>query len=175
MQPEQLYFDGQAPPDKIPAIETALHAWLEAKHEQKTAAETTKIKHAALLEQLTEHKLEVYSFLDMSGKRRRLWVKREPKAATSSVPKPRNGKAKRKRRSEGAIVDEMLETFGDAIESIEITKPDSKVEKRRVKRTAKHDEMADPFASTRAALEGAPAHANGVNPALTRGKGKRGK
>lgn len=136
--PQQLYLadDMQPPPDpeKSDAVDAVLYAWLDAKHEQRTAADTTKIRHLTLLAKLAEAGIERYPYLDRTtGQKRYVVADKTPKAKT--VKAPTVGKAKRERKRKG-------------------TPPEERVEHRRVSRESVEDEI-DPFAKTRRSMDGA--------------------
>ena len=126
---------------KNPDIERAIDAWLEAKVEQKRAAETTKLRHSALLIQMGNAGIEAYQFIEPgSGRKKLLVVARDPKAKTTKAP--------RFNRRDQDVEDET----GDELVVEDILTDDGKVESRRVRRTAEHDKAADPFGSTRKSL-----------------------
>lgn len=132
---KQLEIPGAEDATRIPEVDEALYGWLDAKAAQRKAAETTKIKHASLLERLGAlvPDTERYAYLDQfTGKKRFVVVKRDPKAATTNAPKPPKPKREPKERTK---VD-----------------PAEQVEHRKVSRASVELEI-DPFAKTRAAME----------------------
>jgi len=107
----------------IPEIDDVLDAWLAAKNDQRTAADTTKIRHASLLERMQEYEIERYPFIDpATGKKKHVVCDRTPKAKMVNAP----------RRAR----DEQDEEPGEAVE-VDDGDPRS----------------ADPFAATRQAVE----------------------
>ncbi len=132
---EQTFIPGTEPapePERDQDADDRVYAWLDAKAAQKKAADTTKIKHASLLERLAELGVDRYPYLDQfTGKKRFVVVKREPKAGTTNAPKPRKVREKRER---------------------EKPDPAEQVEHRKVSRASVEAEI-DPFASTRKAME----------------------
>lgn len=137
---EQTYIPGTEPPnERIPDVDERLYAWLNAKDEQRRAADTTKIRHASLLEKLAELGLTRYRYLDPhDGKKREVVVAREPKAKTlkaEGMPRRARNDAKAEKRSERRKRDR-----------------DAAVEHRTVPRTSVEQEI-DPFAATRAQMD----------------------
>lgn len=139
--PEQIFIPGTEPPaePKVVEIDTALHAWLDAKDNQTGAAETTKVRHATLMSLMAEHKLERYPFLDKYGKRKAIVADKTPKAKVTNAPKLKKKSAAQERREEKA-------------EETRKTEKENSVEVRRVSRASVESEI-DPFAATRAQLE----------------------
>lgn len=130
--------DAMRPPGevKIPEIDDALDAWLEAKVEQRRAADTTKIRHLSLLDRMTVHGIERYPFVDRTtGKKQE--VVNELKHAAKVKRAPR----KRDRDEEPG-------------EEVTAPKVDDKVESRRVSRASVEAEIgkSDPFAGVRDAI-----------------------
>lgn len=169
----QTEIEGFENPDKVPAVEEAINDWLDAKVKQRRAADETKAKHQTIIALYDEHKLEVHPYTDpKTGKPKRLWLKKEPKATSSSVPMPR---APRGRRRGGARRDDDAEIVGEEAEKQE----DTTVEMRRVPRKSVEAEIAanDGFASVRERMEAKQADAakQAEKKLATRGKGKKGK
>lgn len=136
--PQQLYLDDdmQPPPDpdKREDVDVVLFAWLDAQHDQRTAADTTKIRHATLLAKLAEAGIERYPYLDRtSGQKRYVVADKTPKAKT--IKAPTVGKAKRERKRKGEVP------------------PEERVEHRRVSRASVEDEV-DPFRKVRGEMGG---------------------
>ena len=138
----QQFIPGTEPPDRIPEIEEAIDAWLESKIEQRRASDSTKLAHAVLAQRVTEAGVERYAYTDRTtGKRRFVYPDRTPKMKTAALRVSRHD---RRERDDEPEVGE------------EVTPPaDDKVESRRVSRASVADEIdADPFASTRSAMNG---------------------
>src|SRR5437868_7463227 len=97
---EQTEIPGCEDPQRIPEIDETLFAWIDAREAKRKAADTTKIRHASLLERLAALGVERYAYLDKyTGKKCVVVVRREPKAATARVPgarRPRKQRADRK-------------------------------------------------------------------------------
>lgn len=131
---------------KNPDIEAAIDAWLEAKDEQKYATEKTKLRHAGLLTVMANVGIEAYPFVDpKTGKKKQIVIARDPKAKTTNQPRWN----RRDQDAEDDVGDEVQVTdLNDDTPAV-----DNVVEMRRVRRKAEHDDIVDPFASTRAALE----------------------
>jgi len=137
--PKQLEIAGTETP-KNPDIEQAIDLWLEAKVEQRRAADTAKLRHATLLLHMQNAGCDTYPFVDpTTGKKRQVAIARDPKAKNLKAPR-----WDRRDRD----VEEPPEVKVEDLES------DGKVESRRVKRsTVKNaDQVVDPFASTRSAM-----------------------
>jgi hypothetical protein len=137
--------DDMAPPHNKD-VERCLDEWNEAKDEQHRAGEAVKVKHAALILQLQTLGIDAYPYTDpASGKKKLLIVAREPKA---KITKPHK---RGKKIADAQIGDELSapeKTLAKAEKKAKVEA--SRVESRRVKRTAEHDAAADPFAGTRA-------------------------
>lgn len=199
--PEQLWIAGTKPPDipDDPVVKEKIYLWLDKKVQQKRAGVETREAHADMISTMIERGFDWHPYLDpYSQKKRRVWIAKEPKAKTTSVPKPPGeGKKKRGRKARfggpSRDDDAVIEPGEDLVDAPETD--DDKVESRRVPRKAVEAEI-DPFGSLRermgagSILDDAeavqrgepvpPPHANGVNPALTgkrtkRKKAKRGK
>jgi hypothetical protein len=144
--PEQTWIPGTEPPNEpdVEAVKVAIYHWLDRKVEQKRMAEEAKLAHAEMLVQLGIAGIDWHPYLDPhSGKKKRVWIAKEPKAKTTSVPKPRDESKPRKKRGrpgrdEDAVVAEPA---------------DDKVETRRVPRAAV-ESITDPFGATRATMAG---------------------
>jgi hypothetical protein len=122
-------------------IESAIDLWLESKDEQKYATERTKLRHQTLLLHMGVAGIDVYPFTcPKSGKKKQIVVARDPKAKTLKAPRWN----RRDEDAEDDVGDEVVVEDDPAVDNV--------VEMRRVKRSAEHDGMADPFASTRQAL-----------------------
>lgn len=107
-----------------------LYAWLDAKDDQRRAADTSKIRHDKLLELLAARGIERYPYLERtSGKKRYVVADKTPKA---KIVKPPAVRAPKRRR--------------------EATPPEEQVEHRKVPRKSVEHEL-DPFAGTRSAME----------------------
>lgn len=133
-------------------VEASLDAWLEAKDQQRTSADTTKLRHATLLLHLATAGLEAYPYVDpKTGKKKQVVVARDPKAKTTAAP--RNN-----RRNEDADVGDEV-TVAERAEAKLRRKAETeanRVEVRRVSRASVEDEInPDPFAATRAAIDAA--------------------
>jgi hypothetical protein len=101
---ELLYLDGTEPPHSN-VIDGGIRRWREAIAEQKLAAETTKIRHAKLVELMAEAGLERYPYVDAeSGKRKILVVQKEPKAKQKAAP----GAKKQRRDAESSAASARL-------------------------------------------------------------------
>jgi len=133
---KQTEIPGTEDPARDHEADERLFAWLDAKSAQRKAADTTKIKHASLLERLGELGIDRYAYLDQfSGKKRFVVVKREPKVVTTRAPKPPRARRSRKHPE------------------VEAKLPDAeRVEHRKVSRASVEAEI-DPFGATRAAME----------------------
>ena len=89
--PEQLYIDGTAPPRNTD-VEERIDAWNRAKADAKDAAEAVRLRHASMVQLMADQGLEVYDYTDAStGKRKRVKIKREPKAAVGAAPREKRG------------------------------------------------------------------------------------
>lgn len=145
-------------------IESAIDLWLESKDEQKYATERTKLRHQTLLLHMGNAGIDVYPFTcPKSGKKKQIVVARDPKAKTLKAPRWNRH-------------DENADDVGEEVVVEDDPAVDNVIEMRRVKRSAEHDTMADPFGSTRQAMtdvETAP-QAAAVAPPKKR-KVKRGK
>lgn len=94
---EQLSIDGTEPPRNKP-VEAAIDRWLDARREQKLGAETTKIRHAKLVELMTEAGVDKYPYTDPeTGKRKLVDITPERKAKTKPAP---SEKSKRKQHDD---------------------------------------------------------------------------
>jgi DNA adenine methylase len=168
----QTEIPGTEAPDRVPAVEEAISEWLDAKVQQRRAADETKTKHAAIIALYAEHGIDVHPYSDpKTGKPKRLWLAKEPKAKSSSVPVPRVGGRRGRRGGARREADAVI--AGEEGE----TKPveDTKVEFRRVPRKSVEKEF-DGFASVRERMEAKQADAAKQAEKLpTRGNGKRGK
>jgi hypothetical protein len=134
---------------KNPDIEQAIDLWLEAKSEQRYASEKTKLRHASLLLQMANVGCEAYPFVEPdTGKKKLLVIARDPKAKATKQPKWN--------RRDGDAQDDVGEEV--TVQVTDDPPVDNVVEMRRVKRTAAHDALVDPFASTRAAMDEDAAH-----------------
>lgn len=123
-------------------IEQALDAWLAAKDEQKSAGETTRLRHFSLLQRLGEAGLENYPYVDPStGKKKLVVVARDPKAKMIAAPR------ESKQRRDRGEVDEPGEEV-----TAPVDKTADQVEHRKVSRKSVEADI-DPFAATRAAME----------------------
>lgn len=171
--PEQTWIDGMRPPDvpDVEPVKLAIYHWLDRKVNQKRAAEETRAAHAAMIASLAEAKLDWHPYTDPSnGRKRRVWIAKEPKAKTSVVVefKPKRGRKRRggADRSADAVIDPDAEP-----------KEDTKVESRRVPRKSVEDDI-DPMRKIREGMKGGvlddaeaaqrgelppPTHANGVS------------
>lgn len=126
-----------------PEIEQALDAWLDAKESQKDASQTTKLRHHSLLLRLAESGIDRYPYIDArTGKKKHVVIARDPKAKTVAAPK------ESKLRRDRGEVDEPGEEV-----TAPVDKNADKVEHRKVSRASVEKEI-DPFASTRAAMNG---------------------
>lgn len=147
---EQTFIPGTEPV-RNPDIEQALDAWMAAKAEQKDAAETTRLRHTSLLLRLAEAGIERYPYIDpSSGKKKLVVVARDPKAKTITAPK--ESKLRRDRGEADEPGEEVTESPRDS--KSKTSAKESKVEHRKVSRASVEDEI-DPFARTRAAMDGA--------------------
>lgn len=138
-------------------IEQAIDLWLDAKEEAKRAAETTKLRHATLLLHMQQAGLDVYPFVDpKNGKKRQVVIARDPKAKTLKQPRwnRRDDDADIGAEVEVRDAADMTPLNSDSPPADDEPATDNVVEMRRVKRTAAHDAVIDPFASTRAAMDG---------------------
>lgn len=130
---KQTEIPGTEDPSRITEVDDTLFAWLDAREAQRKAADTTKIKHASLLERLAELGIDRYAYLDQfTGKKRFVVVKRDPKAATQKAPSPRRPKRERAKPDR--------------------EKPEDQVEHRKVSRASVADEI-DPFARLRDSID----------------------
>jgi len=167
---KQAYFSGTEPPDvvQVVAIDDAIDSWNDAQRDRKNAAEAVRIKHATILELLKEYKLEVYPYTDpKNGKKRQIRIKTEPKVVSElQAAKP---------QSEDVEVRDADDwTEQSAPIGMGEAPVDNVIEMRKVKRTAEHDAVVDPFASTRAAMdETASQDAAVETPKKGKGKAKR--
>lgn len=144
--PEQAHLpaDGMAPPPEPDneSVKTAIYAWLDLKTQAKRISEDTKAAHLAAIASLDAAGLDWHPFLDpTTQKKRRFWVKQERKAATTTVPKPPKERKRKKRGGPDKSAD------------AEIPEDDT-VETRKVPRGKEHDKVTDPFAGTRAGMNG---------------------
>lgn len=136
----QTFIPGTEPPEDPPInveIATAIDAWLAAKKKQALAAETAKIRHESLMALMAAAGLERYPYHDDNGVKRFCVADKTPRAKTVKAPKRKT--STQERREEKA-------------EEKRKTDAESSVESRRVKRTAEHDRLSDPFAATRAGM-----------------------
>lgn len=146
-EPEQLYFDGTAPPPdptRTPDLDAKLWAWLESRDEQRRVGEKRKDNEHLLMHALVEAGIDKYPFTDsVSGKKRYFVADKTPKPKTIAAFEPKKPKAK-KRDAEEIAKREETEA--------------NRVEQRRVPRASVADEIgeganADPFRATRELLE----------------------
>lgn len=140
---------------KNPDIERALDAWLAACDGAKRAAETKKLAHAVLVLQMQQAGLERYPYLDpSSGKKKQVVIARDPKARSTSAP---GGRRARKANDSDLSDAERAERKTELLRKKSDSESNS-VESRRVRRedvAELREEHVDPFAATRAAMEGA--------------------
>lgn len=87
-------------------------------------------------------------YVDAKTGKRKYWIADRTARAKKMSAAGSDGKAKRA-RDRDPEVGEAVERADPAI----VFGGDDKVESRRVKRTAAHDKVVDPFASTRSAME----------------------
>ena len=137
-------------------IENAIDQWLEAKDEQKYATEKTRLRHSALLIHMQNAGIDAYPYTDAkTGRKKQVVIARDPKAKTLKAPRPN-------RRDDDADIGDEVEVRDAELTPLNSDSPptdepavDNVVEMRRVKRTAAHDAVVDPFASTRGAMDAA--------------------
>lgn len=131
-QPEQLYFDGTAPPPdptRTPELDAKLWAWLESRDEQRRVGEKRKDHEHLLMHALVEAGIEKYPYLDPSTQKKRFFVAdKTPKAKTVSAHEPKMPKPK-KRDAEEIAKREETEA--------------NRVEQRRVSRASVDAELAE--------------------------------
>jgi hypothetical protein len=144
--------------DKIqtPELTARVHAWLDAQEAQRRASLETKTIHALMIAELTLANVKRYPYLDRkTGHKRYVTVAAEPKAKTIKAPTAKQ-EGRKARAAERAAEKAKEKREADKAES---------VEHRKVSRTPEHDaitkpkplaivEDVDPFAATRAAMEG---------------------
>lgn len=125
-------------------VEDAIDAWIDAKEEQRYAAEKTKLRHASLLVLMGNLGLEAYPYVDRTtGKKKQLVIAREPKAKAINAPKWN------RRDMDDTEAEDLV---GEAVVIDDPEAVDNKIERRKVKRSSVEAEL-DPFSATRGALE----------------------
>lgn len=141
---KQSYLPGAEPPDDpdIEEINQGLDAYLSAQGDQKQAGETTRIRHASLVQLISDHGLDRYPYIDpASGKKKHIVIARDPKL--KSVPAP---KKKQRREEPGESVEPKPKPT-------RAEKDAETVEHRKVNRADVVKELnLDPFAGVRAKL-----------------------
>lgn len=160
---------------QTPELTARVHAWLDAQENQRRASLETKTIHALMIADLTLADIKRYPYLDRkTGQKRYVTVAAEPKAKTIKAPTNKQ-QGKKSAKAERAAEKAKEKRDAEAAES---------VEHRKVSRTPEHDAIAnrarpdgnvqltvtrngetvvveppaiddDPFAKTRAAMEGA--------------------
>ena len=136
---DQLVLDPSLAPPDNPEIKERLHAWLDAKDSQRTAAESTRLRHDVLIAKMVELGIDRYPYVDaITGKRKHVVADRTPKAKVVNAPSPK------KRRD--VEPDDATPPANGSRKSKDVA-PSEQVESRRVPRTKEHDDLADPFAA----------------------------
>jgi hypothetical protein len=132
---------------KNPDIEHALDMWLEAKDEQRRAADAVKLRHATLLLHLQNVGCDAYPYVDpKTGKKKQVVVARDPRAKVVKAPKWN--------RKDVDVGDEVTPEEKAVEKAAKKAKAEAeRVETRRVKRKDVEGEI-DPFASTRSRMNG---------------------
>jgi hypothetical protein len=135
-----LKADGMEPP-RNRKIEGRIAKWLELRSDARRLSAKAKQEHDLLMSDMVDEGLELYPFVDPDSK----------KKCCVKADKTPHAKVIRGARAKAA-----LGGHEDTKKRKRKAKPsdDDQVESRRVPRTAEHDKAADPFASTRKALNG---------------------
>jgi hypothetical protein len=146
----QTEIPGTEPPD-IPEIRDAIYAWEDARadaaSEAKRLRDAAKAAEAKALELVAEAGLKSYKYVDReSGKQKRFQGVQETKAKTFKAPTSSDKPAK---KTDAHAEDKARPTKAE--------RDAARVESRKVRRTAEHDQAADPFAGTRGLLDKAKA------------------
>jgi len=150
--PRQQTIPGTEAP-RHPEIDEAADALVAAQEEAKAARDRAKERvdaaHATLVQAMLDAKVAVYKYRDADGDVAKVEI---------DVPEP---KATVKKTAERDVeLGEGVETPGDRVDAADEALTDvnraldRRVESRRVNRTADHDAVVDPFASTRGAMKG---------------------
>ena len=167
---KQATIPGTDPIELHPLVRLALDGWRTAVAEAKDAKDRAQKRHDALLDAITAAGIPYYTY-DEDGKRKRVYPHiADPRLKTETVAslehKPgRRGRTKDvvlpidKERAKAVekltsdpVVAELMDAFGDSVESVTVTRGDVTIEHRKVPRAAAIDD-SDPFAQTRAMLE----------------------
>lgn len=141
--PRQAELPGVESPDRIKPVEDAIYDLLDAQEEQRRASadarDNTKNKQAALEALFAEHAIDSHPYTcPKTDKPKRFWFSSEKKPKTASASGERSEEAEKK-----------LENPDD--DTI-VTAKAEKIESRRVRRTADHDKVSDPFGATRSLI-----------------------
>jgi hypothetical protein len=141
---EQQYIPGTAPVE-VPEVRDALHAWLDAKDEQRRNSKAVKLAHDVLIGHMQEQKIERYPYTDsITGKKKHVFADRTAKAKVINAPRS----AKNDNR------DADYERPG--IEAVIADPNADKVESRRVGREGVEAELAERDAKVKLADDAGP-------------------
>lgn len=160
-------------PVEVPDVRDALHAWLDAKDEQRQLSKRVRMSHDVLIGHMQENKLERYPYVDsITGKKKHVYVGRDPKAKVINAPRgPKNDNRDRD-YDRPAIDAEIADKNADKVESRRVSrasvdaelaerdekirKADSKPKRDRGGDNPTHlDPDEDPFARVRGLLDDA--------------------